>query len=232
MAGCLRAVPEADIGEVSAPRFAAALFDVDGTLLDSTDYVIGAIEHVLRLHGRTPPLRTEIGIVLGPALADCYRVLAPGLDASVLCAEHRAWQKERVQTMAIHPYPHAINTLRTLRAAGVRCGAVTARSKVSSLGTLENAGFGGLLEVTLSAEDTPRTKPHPDTLLLALKLMELSPAEAVYVGDTESDILAGRAAGMVTVGVTYGFFGEAIAASKPDHLIGDIAELTSLLLGV
>lgn len=214
------------------PRFAAALFDVDGTLLDSTDYVMGAIEHVLRQHGHTPPPRPQIGRTLGPALADCYRVLAPDLDPAPLVAAHRAWQKERVRTMPILPYPQAIETLQTLRAAGVRCAAVTARSKVSSLGTLEGAGFGGLLEVVLSAEDAPRTKPHPDPLLLALKLMELTPAQAVFVGDTESDIVAGRAAGMTTVGVTYGFFGEAIAATKPDHLIGDIAELTPLLLGV
>jgi pyrophosphatase PpaX len=214
------------------PRFAAALFDVDGTLLDSTDYVIGAIEHVLRRHERTPPPRQQIGVTLGPALADCYRALAPGLDPVVLCAEHRAWQKERVQTMAIHPYPRAIETLRALRDAGVRCAAVTARSKASSLGTLENAGLAGLMEFLLSAEDTPRTKPHPDPLLLALERMRLPASQAVFVGDTEADIVAGRAAGIATVGVTYGFFGETIAACKPDHLIRDIAELTPLLLGV
>lgn len=214
------------------PRFAAALFDVDGTLLDSTEYVMGAIEHVLRTHGRTPPPRPQIGRILGPALADCYRVLAPDMDPSPLVAAHRAWQKERVRTLPVLPYPRAIETLVTLRAAGVRCAAVTARSKVSSLGTLDAAGFGGLLEVVLSAEDTPRTKPYPDPLLLALKRMGLTPDRAVFVGDTEADILAGRAAGMTTVGVTYGFFGEAIAACRPDHLIGDIAELTSLLLDV
>jgi pyrophosphatase PpaX len=214
------------------PRFAAALFDVDGTLLDSTDYVMGAMEHVLRQHGRTPPPRSVIGRTLGPALADCYRVLAPNLDPLALVEAHRAWQRERVKTMPILPYPHAIETLQILRTAGVRSAAVTARSKVSSLGTLEGAGFGGLLEVVLSAEDTPRTKPHPDPLLLALKLMDLTPAEAVFVGDTEADIIAGRAAGMTTVGVTYGFFGEAITGTKPDHLIRTIAELTPLLLGV
>ena len=213
-------------------RFAAALFDVDGTLLDSTDYVIGAMEHVLRLYGRTPPPRQQIGVVLGPALADCYRVLAPDLNPAPLVTAHRAWQKERVQTMTIHPYPHAIETLRTLQNAGVRCAAVTARSKVSSLGTLENAGLAGLLEFVISAEDAPRTKPHPDPLFMALERMRLTPRQAVFVGDTEADIVAGRAAGMVTVGVTYGFFGEALAAAKPDHLIGDIAELTPLLLGV
>jgi len=217
---------------VSQPHFAAALFDVDGTLLDSTDYVMGAMEYVLRQHGRTPPPRNVIGRTLGPALAGCYRALAPDLDPMPLVEAHRAWQRERVKTMPILPYPHAIETLRTLRDAGVRCAAVTARSKVSSLGTLEGAGFGGLLEVALSAEDTPRTKPHPDPLLLALKLMELTPSQAVFVGDTEADIVAGRAAGMTTVGVTYGFWGEAIAGTKPDHLIRNIAELTPILLGV
>jgi len=217
---------------VSQPRFAAALFDVDGTLLDSTDYVIGAIEYVLRLHGRTPPMRREIGLVLGPALTDCYRALAPDLDPALLCAEHRAWQKERVGKMPVRPYPRVIETLQRLRAAGVRCAAVTARSKVSSLGTLENAGLAHLLEFLLSAEDTPRTKPHPDPLLAALERMRLAASQAVFVGDTEADIVAGRAAGMVTVGALYGFFGEALATAKPDYLIRDIAELTPLVLGV
>jgi pyrophosphatase PpaX len=211
-------------------RFAAALFDVDGTLLDSTDYVIGAIEHVLRLHGRTPPPRHEIGRILGPALTDCYLALAPELDPVLLCSEHRAWQKERVGKVPVRPYPHVVETLRMLRESSVRCAAVTARSKVSSLGTLENAGLAGLLEFLLSAEDTPRTKPHPDPLLAALNRMHLLPSDAVFVGDTEADIVAGRAAGMVTVGVTYGFFGAAIAGTKPDHLIGDIAELPGIVL--
>lgn len=217
---------------MNTPCFAAALFDVDGTLLDSADYVMGAIEHVLRAHGRTPPQREQIGRVLGPALADCYRALVPDLDPMPLVAAHRAWQKERVRTLPVRPYPHAVETLRTLHDAGVRCGAVTARSKVSSLGTLNAAGLGGLLEVVISAEDAPRTKPHPEPLLLAVSRMGLSPQQAVFVGDTEADIVAGRAAGMTTVGVTYGFFGPAIANAKPDHLIRDIAELTPLVLGV
>jgi HAD superfamily hydrolase (TIGR01509 family) len=215
---------------VSAPRFAATLFDVDGTLLDSTDFVIGAIEFVLQQHGRTPPTRAEIGVVLGPALTDCYRALAPDLDPVPLCAEHRAWQKERVGKMPVFPYPRVLETLRSLRDAGVRCAAVTARSKISSLGSIENAGLAGLLEFLLSAEDAPRTKPHPDPLFVALERMNLSASEVMYVGDTEADILAGRAAKMVTVGVTYGFFGAAIARCQPDFLINDFAELTGIVM--
>ncbi|MCX7886470.1 MAG: HAD-IA family hydrolase [Verrucomicrobiae bacterium] len=216
---------------MSAPRFAAALFDVDGTLLDSADFVIGAIEHVLRERGRTPPPRDQIGRALGPALADCYRVLVPDLDAAELVAAHREWQRQRARTVPVRPYPHAVETLRELRAAGVRCGAVTARSKVSSLGTLEGAGFGGLLDVVVSAEDTARTKPYPDPLLVALQHMKLAPSRAIFVGDTEADIVAGRAAGICTVGALYGFWGEALATAKPDYLIRDIAELTQIVLG-
>ena len=217
---------------MSASRFAAVLFDVDGTLLDSTDFVIGAIEHTLRLNNLTSPPRAEIGSKLGAALADCYRVLAPGLDPKALCATHRAWQVERVAKSPVLPYPHAIATLRTLREAGVRCGAVTARSKVSSLGTLEGAGLSPFLEVVLSAEDTERTKPHPDPLFVALEKLGIAPAQAAFVGDTEADIVAGKAAGMTTVGALYGFFGEALVATKPDLLIRDISELTPLVLGV
>lgn len=216
---------------MSRPRFAAALFDVDGTLLDSADYVMGAIEHVLRERGRTPPSREQIGRTLGPALAECYRVLAPDLDAAELVAAHRAWQKERVRTMPVRPYPGAVDTLRRLRAAGVRCGAVTARSRVSSLGTLDGAGLGELLEVVVSAEDTARTKPYPDPLLVALQRMKLPPTEAIFIGDTEADIVAGRAARMKTVGALYGFFGEALTAARPDFVIRDIAELTPIVLG-
>lgn len=205
----------------------AVLFDVDGTLLDSADYVLGAVEHTLRVHGRTPPPRAEIGTIMGPPLDECYRRLASDLDPSTLCATHRAWQRERMNLTK--PFPGAVETVRALRKAGMRCGAVTARSNVSSLGTLEGAGLGGLLDVVISAEDTPRTKPFPDPIFAALDRMKVPAAEAVMVGDTAADIEAGRAAGVRTVGALYGFFGEKLRESRPDFLLNDISELPALL---
>jgi pyrophosphatase PpaX len=212
----------------AAPRFAAALFDVDGTLLDSTDFVVGAMEHVLQSIGRTPPPRATIALALGPPLPDCYRQLASDLDPGPLVVAHRAWQA--AHRHLVKPYPHAIAVVRELRRAGLRLAAVTARSKISSLGTLSDAGFDGLLEFTISAEDVTRMKPDPEALVVALKRLEVRPAAAAMVGDTSADILAGKAAGVTTVGVLYGFHGEHLAGSRPDFLVRDIRELPGILL--
>ena len=205
----------------------AVLFDVDGTLLDSADYVLGAVEYTLRIHGRTPPPREQIAVLMGPPLDHCYGLLAPGMDPAPLVVTHRAWQRERMNLAK--PFPKAVETVRELRDAGMRCGAVTARSNVSSLGTLEGAGLGGLLEVVISAEDTPRTKPFPDPIFAALDRLKVPVSEAVMVGDTASDIEAGRVAGVRTVGVLYGFFGEKLRESRPDYVVSDISELPALL---
>jgi pyrophosphatase PpaX len=161
-------------------------------------------------------------------LADCYRALAPDLDPTPLCADHRAWQRDRLHL--VKPFLHAVETLRALRAAGVRLAAVTARSKVSSLQTVDRAGFGDLLEVTVSAEDAARPKPHPEGLLAALGHLGVPADAAAMVGDTEVDILAGRAAGTATIGALYGFHGPQLAACRPDHLLRDIRELLKIVL--
>jgi HAD superfamily hydrolase (TIGR01509 family) len=212
----------------ATPRFAAALFDVDGTLLDSTEFVVGAIEHVLQSRNRVPPPRSVIARSLGPPLPDCYRQLAPDLDPVPLCAEHRAWQLQRRHL--VKPFPHAATVLRALREAGVRLAAVTARSRISSLGTLADAGLDGLLEFTISAEDVARMKPDPEALLVALHRLNVTPARAVMIGDTTADILAGKAAGVTTMGVLYGFHGAGLAQVNPDFLVRDIRELPPLIL--
>ena len=211
------------------PRYAAALFDVDGTLLDSAEFVVGALEHVLRAHGRIPPSRAQIALCLGPPLTDCYRQLAPDLDPVPLCAQHRAWQSERRHL--VRPFPHAAAVLRELRTAGVRLAAVTARSKVSSLGTLADAGLDALLEFTLSAEDVRQMKPDPEALLTALQRLDVVPARAVMIGDTTADIVAGKAARVATIGVLYGFHGADLAQTNPDFLVHDIRELLPVILG-
>ena len=212
-----------------APRFQAALFDIDGTLLDSTEFILGAMEHAFRAHGMAPPTRQVLAQTMGPSLQECYRILAPQADLAALCTAHRAWQRERMDL--VRPYPHAAATLARLREAGVKLAAVTARSRTSSLGTLDGAGLGAFITVTISAEDAPRVKPHPDPLHLALERLGVRPAEAVMVGDTLVDIAAGKAAGVMTVAALYGFGGQALASAGADYLIRDIAEVVPIILG-
>jgi pyrophosphatase PpaX len=215
--------------EVVTPRYQAALFDIDGTLLDSTEFVLAAVEHALRAHGRTPPPRSELAAVMGPPLEDCYRRLAPDLDLASLAVAHRTFQRDKLH-LAV-PFPRAAEVLGKLRDAGVKLAAVTTRSRVSSVATLECHGLAAFLPVVISAEDTTFTKPHPAPLLAALERLGVAPAHAVMIGDTAVDIEAGRNAGTATIGALYGFHGAEIAANRPDFLVRELAEVLPLITG-
>jgi pyrophosphatase PpaX len=206
----------------------AILFDVDGTLLDTTEFIYGGFDHTLTAHGHAPPDRAVYARVMGKPLEICYVELAPGSDPAVMCESHRTWQADNLHLAGA--YPDADDVLRCLRDAGLRLAAITSRSRRTSVHTLELAGLAPYLDLVLSYEDVTAIKPDPAPIRLALDRLALPPHAAVMVGDTDADILAGRAAGVRTVGVTYGFHGADVAAAGPDTTIDRLADLLRLVL--
>jgi pyrophosphatase PpaX len=206
----------------------AVLFDVDGTLLDTTEFIYGGFDHTLVAHGHARAERAGYARVMGKPLEECYAELAPGCDPALLVETHRTWQAGNLHLSI--PYPGAAAILATLREAGLRLAAITSRSRRTSVHTLEQAGLAGYLDLILSFEDVSAIKPDPAPLLLALDRLGVPPAAALMVGDTDADILAGRAAGVRTVGVTYGFHGADILAHTPDVTIDTLGDLLPLCL--
>ncbi|MBZ0293697.1 MAG: HAD-IA family hydrolase [Anaerolineae bacterium] len=205
----------------------AVLFDVDGTLLDTHEFVYQAFEHTFRAHALHTLSRASITNLMGKPLETIYQQLAPALDSHQLGETHRAFQETHLHLS--QPFPHVRSTLDTLARKGIRLAVTTTRSRRTSTGTLERAGIAACFEVIISAEDVTRHKPDPQPLWMALEKLGVTPAQAVMVGDTLADVQAGKNAGTQTVGVTYGFAGPAIAASQPDHVIDDIASLLDCL---
>jgi len=208
-------------------RIQAVLFDVDGTLLDTTAFIYGGFDHALAAHGHAPAGRAAYARVMGKPLEVCYVELAPGGDSALLCETHRTWQADNLHLSVA--FPEAEHVLRALRDAGLRLAAITSRSARTSVRTLEQAGLASYLDLVLSAEDVTAIKPDPAPLRLALERLRVEPAAAVMVGDTDADILAGKAAGVRTVGVTYGFHGADVAAAGPDATIDRLGALLPLL---
>ncbi|HOW89836.1 MAG TPA: HAD-IA family hydrolase [Elusimicrobiales bacterium] len=206
----------------------AVLFDVDGTLLDTREFIYRAFEHAFRRHGAVPAARARVDEVIGAPLLECYGLLAPEHDARALCMYHRAFQLENIHLS--EPFPKAVEVLKGLREAGIRTAAVTSRSRRTSLATLESAGMMRMLDAVISGEDARRLKPHPDPLLLALAGLGVKPEKAFMVGDTAADILAGKNAGTGTIGVTYGFHGGKIKENGPDHTVDDISGILPIIL--
>ena len=217
------------------------LLDLDGTVLDTREFILSAMIHALEENGVAGPSRQDLrDYVNGSARPEVAWLLSlvglpiekiyeriTGGDPAPLVESHRAFQSEHLDLVTA--FPGARETLAGIRDAGVRIGAVTSRSKRTSLRSLEVVGLASFFEVVVSAEDTPLLKPDPAPLRFALSLLGAETVGAAMAGDTAHDIIAGQALGMRTVGATYGFGPDAVRAARPDALIDSITGLPMAL---
>lgn len=204
----------------------AVLFDVDGVLLDTWDFVFQATQHTLSFHGH-PKSMDEIKKVMGQPLLDFYKSLVPEGPSEVLAQTHKSFQEEKFHLSK--PFPKAKKVLKTLKSKGVLLGAITNRTRGSLDRSLKNAQIFKYFDVILSAQDVKSPKPHPDHIHTALKKLKVKPNQAYMVGDTDVDILAGKNAKVKTVAVTYGFAGKDILKYDPDFVIDDLEDLIKII---
>jgi phosphonatase-like hydrolase len=135
---------------------------------------------------------------------------------------------------SVHEIAGASDTFRKLRAAGIRVGLDTGFTRDIVDVVLERLGWkdGQLVDVTVTSDEVQRGRPHPDLLLRAMHLLNLTdPSRVAKVGDTPSDLEEGTNAGCgLVVGVTGGSHtAEQLRPYPHTHLIGTVAELPALL---
>ncbi len=205
----------------------AILFDVDGTLLDTREFIFRAFEHVFRLHDLPHLTREDVLVIGGKSLEDCYAILAPEREAAVLCKTHRTFQEQNMDLGQL--FPNTLDTLKKLKQTGIQMGAVTNRYRQTGLRSLTHSGLLPFLDVVIAGDDVTYPKPHPEGLDKALKQLNVVPEDAAMVGDSPGDIEAGKSAGTITVAATYGFSSkDHLATFNPDHAIDDISEMVSI----
>ena len=206
----------------------SVLFDVDGTLLDTNEYIYQAFEHTLNTYG-APTSRETMKVHMGKLLHHMYEIFAPSHNAESLAQTHREFQEKNTYLATV--FPHVIETLEKLRASNIKIAAVTTRSRESCIATLDHTGLHQLLDVVVTGDDVQKHKPDPEPLNKALAALGARASEAFMVGDTSIDVFAGKNAGVKTIAVTYGFHAETVANSNPDHVVASIREILPLVLG-
>ncbi len=205
----------------------AILFDVDGTILDTTEYIYGAFEYSLHKHSIPLVPRSEMQLMMGKSLADCYISFAKTQEVQDLMNDHHEFQV--VHPELSHVYDGVNNTLTELLHAGYHLATITSRSGAIVHETLKNAGVDHFFEQIITLDDVQKEKPDPEGILKALGTMNIVPQNALMVGDSPVDIEAGKNAGTITVGAAYGFHGEKIARSHPDYVIQNIGEIVQII---
>lgn len=191
-----------------------AIFDVDGTLVDSQAHILGAMAHAFAAIGQPCPPREAVLGIVGLSLPEAMARLAPEEDGAALVAAYKdsfgTLRAERDSPL----YPGAREALHRLAARGVVLGIATGKSRRGLTHVLGAHGLAGLFATTQVADDHP-SKPHPSMLLSALAETGIGAREAVMIGDTSFDMEMGRAAGMRRLGVSWGYHPvEALTAAE------------------
>jgi pyrophosphatase PpaX len=209
----------------------AALFDFDGTLVDTTDLIYQSMRHATgEVLGREIS-RDVLMANVGQPLPRQMELLSAE-HAEALLDSYRLHNEENHDAL-IKEFPGVEESLARLKAAGVRVGVVTSKRRFSVDMALKNfPGLGDVVDQWVTMEDTTEHKPRPEPLLKGLELLGNVPREqAAYVGDSPFDVAAAKAAGVVSVAVSWGAFSEdALRAAEPDHLAPDLDAAVDVLL--
>ena len=211
---------------------AAALFDFDGTLVDTTEMIFQSMRHATSsVLGRDDLSREELLANVGQPLPRQMELL-DAEKAELLLEAYRAPHEEHHDAL-IAEFPGVDEALSRLRTAGVQIIVVTSKRRRSVEMALEMfPGLDLVVDLFVTMEDTTEHKPHPEPLLKGLELAGDVPKErAVYVGDSPFDVQAAKAADLTSVAVSWGAFSEdTLREADPDHLVPDIDAAVDLLL--
>jgi pyrophosphatase PpaX len=195
----------------------AILFDLDGTLIDTTDLILQCFqfswstvcgfEHSREILIETfgTPLRDAMHrlLGLGESKNGIRGAEAENSTVEELLGAYRTFNVLNHDALA-RPFEGTREVLMELRRRGYSIAVVTSKGRELGLRGLKLCSLADLLDSAIFLEDTTVHKPHPEPILVALERLNTTADAAVYVGDSRHDIIAARAAGVRTVGALWG----------------------------
>lgn len=206
------------------------LFDLDGTLIDSTRLILDSYHHTMRIHrGQTFPDAEWIQGLGTPLSVQFRRFTDDPAEIERMIATYREWNLAHHDTM-VRGFPGAVDTVRTLKGRGVKLGIVTSKNRHGVERGLVLCGLDGLFDAVVTSDDLAASKPDPAPVRAALETLGTAPAAALFAGDSPHDIAAGRDCGTRTAACLWGPFArERLAAERPDYFVASFAQLAALL---
>jgi phosphoglycolate phosphatase len=209
---------------------AAALFDLDGTLVDSEALAIDALLAAAAHHGHSlarEAVEQRPGAHFATLLMDELHLEMD--EATAICSTYDAIFLQ-VAVPKVEPLPGADALLNALARRGSGLGIVTNKPRVLVEPVLRALSWDRLFMAVIPHDATSENKPSPMPALAALRLLAAAPADAVFIGDTESDMLCGSAAGLrAVIAVDGSRPRESLRASGASHHCSSLWEVGELL---
>lgn len=206
------------------------IFDFDGVIIDSGQDIASAAQHVLKLFDQPVLSQEEIISYVGHGVQYLIRNCFKGCDDDFVEQVIPVYRKHYLKNAVVKTrlYEHVEETLKYIKKSGEdnKIALVTNKPEDLTYKILEVLGVKPYFDMVVGPESVKKMKPDPEGILQVLEQFKIPPQQAVMVGDSHVDIEAGKNAGTITCGVTYGLGDrEELIKSSPDILINDMAEL-------
>ncbi|MEW5925102.1 MAG: HAD family hydrolase [Candidatus Zixiibacteriota bacterium] len=204
------------------------IFDLDGTLIDSSAGVIEATNYGLRSIGEPERTGPEIRRFIGYPLEDMFRAFSTG-SYTEFWKYFQERAKETVVAAAV-PINGADEVVRELSKRGYKMAIGTTKIRIHIEKILRKHDWQDIFHIYAGADDVGKVKPNPEVFIRLLKEMSANPHDTLVIGDTVNDVYAAKAASLKILAVRspYGSDGE-LEASSPDKIIGDLTDLLPIL---
>lgn len=203
--------------------YRAVVFDLDGTLLntleDLTDAVNAALKHYAMPVRTLEQIRGFVGNGIGKLIE---RAIPDGRENPAfekVLREFREYYGSHCRDKT-KPYPGIMKMLEKLKSRGIKLAIVSNKADFA-VKELQEVYFPTLIDTAIGEEEGLKRKPEPDMVYYALKELGCRAAEAVYVGDSDVDVLTAKNAGMTYIGVSWGFRGREFLQEHGAEIIVD-----------
>lgn len=212
-----------------------AIFDLDGTILNTLEDLADATNYALTQHGYPRRTTEEVRRFVGNGIRKLIeRAVPAGTPEEEINRVHQTFSAYYQQHCAdkTRPYEGILQLLQQLRAAGCMTAVVSNKADIA-VQPLCRHYYDGLFDYAVGEREGIRRKPAPDSVLEVLRRLQTDASQAVYIGDSEVDIQTAANAGMDNIIVTWGFRDRVYLESQGGRRFADTpAEVYDLMRGM
>lgn len=207
--------------------YKAVLFDLDGTVLDTSDLIISSFKYTFHKHYKREISLSEIHAFFGKTLRAAMEHLGPD-QVEELIQTYREYSLAHHDQM-ITVFSGVVETIHALYEAGIVMAIVTSKTKKTALRGLKLFDLDNYFPIIIGADQCQNHKPHPEPIQNALIQLKMRPEECLMVGDSSFDLISARQAGVKTAAVRWTRVSwETILLEKPDYILENMYGLLTV----
>lgn len=208
----------------------AALFDLDGTLTDTLQDLTNICNATMRDFGYPVHTKEEVRMFVGDGVRKlCERALPEGVS---LTEEHMTVIKKHygeLQNIETKIFPGVLKALKELKKMGIRLAVITNKPNFAAREVVPHYFGEGFFDYVVGEQEGLKPKPAPDLPMKAMREMELSPEDCFYFGDSDTDVMTAKNAGLPSYSVLWGYRDyELLKSAGTDGFIKDPGEIVEL----